>query len=342
MPTLPPARLVDGGIDDVDARALIDWIRWWRPLKLRVQHGLGFRHPWDLSARWRREKNRWEIAIEPGYVNGQEVESPAVPDADDVPIETLYRPRRLADGRTVIPRPWLSESPWIPVPAERWRTVGAAGETVPPYFARLGVKTPEGLGTSTADEFGLSTNLGGTLEDRARARQLRAVDVVLEQPRPRVETVIEAGPTGQAQLVASIAAPVGFEAAPRVQLRREPDTPEPTVGSIQELLATGGVDEGRDRIRLGTIYLLSPPGAVGEPDATWQAVPVNREFWNLNHAVTRELGLVEPVRLNLGVPLAGGVAQGLIEASLSSLASDDAVAAAFLTRARIVGRFWTV
>jgi hypothetical protein len=320
MITLPIPRLVENSIDDVDARALIDWIRWWRPLRVVRRRGPGFRHPWDIAARWNAEAKSWEIQIEPGYVNAAEVRAPRI------------------DGDT------LTDRPWIPVPANRLRSVDGAGdgsEAIPPFFARLGVRSPD---VTTSDAFGLSTNLAGTLEDRAQDRRLRAVDILIQQPRPRVESVIERGPGGVAQLVASLATPSGADAVPRIGLRRDAFDPAPLPATIQGLLATGAVDDGFDRLRLGTLYLLSPPGATetAEPDGAWQAYPVSRVFWNLNHAITKEVAAVPPQRFSLNVPLAGGVAQGIIDAQINAQAAADAAAAAFVSRARIEGRFWTV
>lgn len=320
MPTLPIAKLVNNGIDDADARALIDWIRWWRPLKITRLAGSGFRHPWDIIPRWNGKKKYWEIQIAPGYINAMEVL------ANDQP---------------------LSAEPWIPIENRQLRSIGYGSpggldaEPVPPYFRKLGVREADAV---TRSEFGLTTNLDGTLEDRAQARLLRAVDILVEQPRPRVETVIETDAVnGNAQLVASIATPVGAAAAPRIRLRREAVDPEPLPGTIQSLLATGAVDDGLDRLRLATLYFLSPPGAVsGNPDGSWQAIPANEEFWDLSHDLTRDIGVVPPFRLSLGVPLAGGLAQSLVNDLLETINAADAAAAAFLSRARIEGRFWSV
>lgn len=315
---LPIPRLVDNSIDDADAHRLIDWIRWWRPLRITRRAAAGFRHPWDIAARWSAADKQWEIQIEPGYVNAAEVGIPSGSAA-------------------------LSDRPWIPLPPRLLRTIDgvAGGEAIPPFFARAGGR---GADVTTSGEFGLTTNLGGTLADRAQDRRLRAVDILIEQPRPRVESVLERGPGGVAQLVASLATPSGADAAPRIVLRRDAFDPAPLPATIQGILAAGAVDDGRDRLRLGTLYLLSPPGTAetSPVDDAWQPVPVNRVFWNLNHAVTKEVGVVAPLRLSLNVPLAGGVAQGIIDAQINSLAAADAAAAAFVTRARIEGRFWSV
>lgn len=332
MPTLPIAKLVENSIDDADARRLIDWIRWWRPLRITRRAAGGFRHPWDITASWRADKNRWEITVEPGYVNAAEVEV-AASTLDALPAATTARDPEA--------NPWLSERPSIPIPERLFRSIdgAAGGESIPPFFARMGVRTAD---TVTQSEFGLTTSLGGTLEDRAQARLLRAVDILVEQPRARVETVIERGPGGIAQLVANLTTPA--DTAPRLVLRRDAYDPAPLPGTIQALLASGAADEGRDRLKIGTLYLVSPPGAASTAaiDGSWQAVPVNRTFWNLSHALTREIGVIPPFRMSLGVPLAGGVAQGIIDAQVNAYAAADAAAAAFLSRATIRGRFWTV
>jgi hypothetical protein len=168
-----------------------------------------------------------------------------------------------------------------------------------------------------------------------------AVDIILSQPRPRLETVTERGPNGSRTLVMSLTTPTGDDAAPRVSLRREPSDPEPEPATIAALVAAGETDEGLDRLRLGTLYLLSPPGKTGTtPDKEWQPTPRNEVFWNLNHAVATDISAIPPLRLNLGAAglLAGGAAQGILGQALADIASLDAQAAAFLSRGRIEGR----
>lgn len=340
MPTLPIPRLVDDGIDDADARRLIDWIRWWRPLKATRQAALNFRHPWDIAARWNAERARWELRVRAGYVNAREVETPVL-DEGDRPEDTKWR---------AASRAWLSEGAWIPVPRRLMRGLGvdaspgADPEPVPPYFLALGVLPAESA-TTTADAFGLTTNLGGSLTERAEARKLLAVDIVLTQPRARLETVTETGPGGRETLVVSLSVPGDAETVPRIALRREAYTADPAPGGLAELLAAGETDDGLDTLRLGTLYFLSPPGATRlEPDATWQAVPKNEVFWNLNHAAAVEVRAFPPLRLSLGAAgaLAGGLAQGIIEQQLGAIAAADAAAAAVLSRGSVAGRFWSV
>ena len=340
-PKLPPARLIDNAIDHDDARAVFHWIQWWRPLKVTRQRAGSFRHPWDIIPRWNAKAKRWEIRVLPGLVNGQEVEVVSSDfTLDDLPTDTLARQTRATSGR-----PWLSESPWIPVPNRLLRPlgadtpIGAEAEAIPQYFIDQGVLDAESQTTSNTP-FGLATNFGGTSEDRAKARKLMACDIVIEQPRTRLETVAQDG-----ELVASLTTPSGLAASPRLVLRRESSDPFPIGSTLQEMIAAGVVDDGVDRRLIGTFYLMSPPGEPRlVPDGTWQAEPRNRVFWNLNHAVTAEIRDFAPLRLEFtaGSALAGGLGGALIDNQLGALAAADAGAAAFLGTGRIAGRFWMV
>lgn len=340
--TLPQPKLTAGGIDDLDGRALIDWVRRWRPLRVMVERAAGFVHPWQCAGRWRLGRQRggrgrWEVRVAPGYVNGCEVEARGFRlEEDEVPTATLERGELFS--------PWLSESPWLPLPVDRWRNVGADDATgdggpVPEYFLRRGVPPRDGSGTA-----GTAQAILGDAgpEGRAAVRRLRACDVVLRMPRPRVELRVQGDADGLAALVVTLASP-GEEDGPWISAGAGAFQEE-APPNLQEQLATGEVDTGTDAIRVATLWLLSPPGAGwgSSPDETWTFHAEHGLFWNLNHAARAEVSAIPPLRLSLGVPLAAGIGQSLVDDVLAGINQQDAEVAAFLSAGNVTGEFWTI
>jgi len=91
------------------------------------------------------------------------------------------------------------------------------------------------------------------------------------------------------------------------------------------------------------IVIVSPPDASkdAEPDETWTPYPQHFVFWNLQHASRLIPPRVPNPPLQLFVPLAGGVAQPLINAFLSFVNDQFAEAEAFLNQADARGMFWS-
>ena len=339
MIKLPPARIRPGGIALADARQLVRFIRYWRPLTIEADDVGNVRHPWQISGRWDPEQERWECQVYwQSYVNGQEVLAPYM-DLDSVPDLTLDRLE--AEGRDDedLVQPYLSEEPWFPLP--EMRKVGSdaeiaveGSEPVPEYFAQRGVLPADEVVVLSES---LSVRLGGSPGGRENRRLLRGCDVVLSQPREAAD--LEADDRGR--LYATLRTPLTRSPSIRLQGDRYEAPAEPE--TLQEQLAASVSDDGIDELKVGTIWLLSPPGANlgSEPDATWTFYAEHDLFTNLNHEVTRDIDVIEPLDLQLDVPLAGGIAQSITDTYLALLNEDDAALSLFLSRGRVQGRFWT-
>lgn len=339
--TLRPFRIMRGGISLKDARALVKFIRYWRPLTVESDDALGFRHPWQISARWDPSQERWEMQIfRDTYVANREILAPSM-RVDEVPEETLRRLGAEKQERSDLVRPWISEEPWIPVPEMRRvgtdavATTATSAEPIPEYFAERGVVSADELVIGVQS---LSVRPGGSPGDREKQRLLRAVDVILNQPRPTAG--LQAGSDGR---ITVDIRPAG-DSSPFLTITGARFEPKSEASSAAEEIAGAVADDGIDRRHVGTLWLLSPPGTSrdSEPDETWQPFGQHFEFWNLDHDINRDLNVFEPVVLELAAPLAGGVAQGVIDTFLDNIEQEDAAASAFLSSAKVEGGFWTV
>ena len=338
---LRPFRIMRGGISLKDARALVKFIRYWRPLTVESDDALGFRHPWQISARWDPGQERWEMQIfRNTYVANREILAPKM-RVDEVPEETLRRLGAENLERSDQVRPWISEEPWIPVPEMRKvgtdsvASAATATESVPEYFAERGVAAGDELVVGLQS---ISIRSGGSPVDREKQRLLRAVDVILNQPRPTAGLQADA----EGRITVEIR-PAG-DPSPFLTISGARFEPAAEASSSAEQIAASVVDDGIDRRHVGTLWLLSPPGTSrdSEPDETWQPFGQHFEFWSLDHDINRDLNVFEPLVLELATPLAGGVAQGVIDTFLDNIEQEDAAASAFLSQAKVVGGFWTV
>lgn len=322
-----------------DTRRLVRLISLWRPLRISADDALGRGHHWRISGGWDAGQKRWEVRIDPGYVNGQEVLCPAQP-LDEVPEATLERLKAAGGDLPARAQAWLSERPSIGL--SRFRAVGTdavavdgSGEEVPEYFLERGVVPPEQV--STAGET-LTRTTTASVETARTRRLLRCCDVVLNQPRPSARLDVGEGNRPEARLV------LPGDARPFLTIQPDRYQPAAEAGSIQEEFAGALADDGLDRLLIGRLWLLSPAGLApgSTPDATWQALGQNFVFFSLDHDVNVELAVIETLDLGFTIPLAGGVAQLTISGLTAEMQRNDAYASAFLSRARVTGSFRTV
>lgn len=341
---LPFPRLRDMSIPHEDGRDLIRFIQYWRPLEITTDDARGYRHPWQLAVRWSPLAKVWECQFHrSSYVAGpvaREVEGPAM-RWDSLPRSTRAR---LGEDPGEAVSPWLSEEPWFPLPANRWRALGVdagpalagTAETIPDALLDRGATTGEEIRIDREEQT-FTIMRGGSPVERRRVRLVRAVDVVLSVARPRV--VLEAGDDGELGIVLDVPG----DRAPKVTLQRqrfEPSlVPEDTLSQFAASIDDTGVDE----VLAARIYLLSRPGAPdGTPvDRSWQAYVDQGLFWSPQHRTNREINLVEPLRLRFPTGLAGGVGDALIQSSIADINVRDALASLLVSQARVVGRFFT-
>lgn len=336
MISLPMPRLRRGGIPVEDGNRFIRYIRYWRPVEVRSDDAAGFRHPFEIVARYDLGDKQWEIQHSgDSMVDHRDVEAPPQ-KWDYVPRETRFRFGDKAPGGLVTP--WLSEEPWLPV--DEFRAVGtdaaafAKGEEIPEPIRALGVVDGDVLDTS---DNAITIQQGGSPTERAKRRLARVADVVLNVERERA-----ALDTDGKTIFVKLDPP--RRKLPWITIQPTRYEPVAETGSISEQIAAGVGDTGLDRLLIARVYLVSPPGQApgSTPDETWSAHVDQRLFWNPVHGTNRDLNTFEPLDLNLAPAIAGGVAQGLLDTFLEDIEQNDAAASAFLSKAQVVGRFWTV
>lgn len=216
--------------------------------------------------------------------------------------------------------------------------VTLAGEGYPAFFAGLGVMPA--AKASTAQR--------GAADDASRTRQIRAADVVLRIPRigTRLQyTVLNNLLSTQTQAIDTIFTTNYYNAVEgkailRVTDKFVPPTADNSIPGIYgQLLDTGSAEY--DDVLMATIYMVSPPGAGGEPDGTWEAWPQYRVFWNLNSATNVVPQNPPSLAIKLPIPLAGGLAQPAFDAILLAVNDIGAEAAAFAFAAKAAGHQWS-
>lgn len=328
-----------------------------RPLVCGSKADGGWRHPWKPSLEWDGTLEVWRVTIKPGFVNGGEVET--VMNLSESP--DLTKARAKADESILIGKTRvaarLSEEPGIPIRA--WRSIGpdanstgltlnstATGgtvnyESVPAFFLAMGVGGPPVQKFSTTS--GITTQVGGT--DKSDERLLRAVEVVLVKSRPAVisEWTLGAGLNDNsiAQFDVVYAGAVEVDETPRIDVRTSYSPLDPQ--DPLDRLKGNWQDEGRDELHICTLYLVSPPGADlgSKPDSTWDTFHQSHVFWNLNHATNILPVTEEPTPLRFPIPLANGIAQGLINSIVADLNDRYDAALEFVNNRSLEGRFWT-
>jgi len=331
--------------------ALIDHLRRNRIRDVVTLEGGDWRHPWQISPQWNAEREWWEAAIEPGFVNG--VDATVQLDAQQASEATLSR----LENPTGPVDAWLTESPRLALTS--WRSIGADSsptgssegedgnvnftfEPVPKFFAALGVGQPPKIGSGDGD--GIIQSVSGTGEDQAKVRLLRALDVVLYQDRPATASQFTQSEGTDGVIfqydVTVVSAP---DARERAYLRTTSKyQPLPPPADALARLMGDWSDTPRDELWLATVYLVSPEGAApgSEVDGTWQPYVKHRVFWNLLHATNR----LEPrssQNLTLNTGLAAGVGDRINQFLLSQVNDGNSAISQFLGRNTIEGRFWS-
>ena len=338
--------------------ALIDKLAKRLPIRC-VRTGKKWMHPWLISPEW-SDEDGWLFRIKPGFVNGIDAETATLArlagghTLDRIEQETGKRPEKKQPVTA-----WLTEAPRIEFGATRIIGKGASPEEVvttddgavsfkfegvPEFFYQFGI-TPESVVFTGGLNSGIQLVEGDTTTPKDPPPILRAVDVVLSVDRLSAKLDIYRG-NGMLD---------GFNALYFVRYgRAAPMKERPTLSITGKYVPKIEVDLGdftqeitdeeTDRIKIATIYLLSPKGTPMEaiPDGTWRPFVAHDVFWNLAHApaILPDPIDYEPITIQTG--LAGGFADAIFSAQLSALNDNLSIATALVGKPNLAGRFWSL
>lgn len=233
---------------------------------------LSWRHPWHTLLLW--VGGKWQFNVKPGFVNGHD---PVVPGTAPEPTEQLPKPQELG----------LIDVPWIPVRGTR--PVGTDGSYVPPFFRKLGVKQVK-MPSVTLGNFN-SISVGDIMQaadDAASSRKLVAFDIFVTMARatykmePTFTNNIVLGSLLEYNVIYDTNSLTTFGTRPRLNQARKMD--EPSQPDLASRLSGIVGDDGLDRLRIATGYLLAPAeDPSDEPDRNWTPYVEHKCFWNATH-----------------------------------------------------------
>jgi hypothetical protein len=310
----------------ISAREWNGWIDRLKRSRLLAALSLGrggWKHPWFTTARWVARERRWEAVIKPGFVNA---------------VDPTVRVTVGGEVKEV----GLCERPAVPLVSFR------VPSPVPKFFAALGVQAGpavDGGALLEAAQSGGAVAVGGLLGAATSSRLLRACDLVLHQPRPRTELDIVTDGLGGAagtgaQLRVRYVGSVGRPFVRATSLYRQAVT-----GDLASLVSGTLTDAGEDTRLVATVFFLGPEGLLNEEavvDETWTPVMQHGLFWNLAWSSPGLVYVPDSPGLRFDLPLAGGVAQPVINQILSVVNDASSAAAQFLASRRAEGKFWSV
>jgi len=306
-----------------------------RLVEIKQEPAADWAHPWQVGLSY-TEESGWKAMIRPGFVYHLAATLPVTGDdgkTKDVPL--TRRPEwPLVNFRAIGP---AAQPISLGTSGD---TITATFETVPKYFAYLGVGQPPVIAGD-----GLNPVQTGTEAQKRTERLLKACDLVLYQDHPATQGTVQVSDPSTGRIVSVDASFVDTSSHKlRAYLKQTARyvPPQPNADAFTAAL-NGWEDATKTELHLATVYFVSPPG-VGNAaplDGTWTPYVQHHVWWNLDHA-TNVIGNplnVQPLRLI--VPLAGGVGQPLIDALLGILNDATSTLAQFLGNQRYIGKFWT-
>jgi hypothetical protein len=303
---------------------MVDELKRWWPLGFEGVDAGVWRHPWFTGVSWNGDERRWEARVKAGFVNGV-----------DPTVSVAQR-----DGS--VKAVGLTEVPAVPLVSFR------VPSPVPKFFVALGVQAGpavDGGALLEAAQSGGAVAVGGLLGAATSTRLLRACDLVLHQPRPRTELDIVTDGLGGAagtgaQFRVRYVGSVGRPFVRATSLYRQAVT-----GDLVSLVQGTLTDAGEDTRLVATVFFLGPEGVLNEEavvDETWTPFVQHGLFWNLAWSSPGLVYVPDSPGLRFDLPLAGGVAQPVINQILSVVNDASSAAAQFLASRRGEGKFWTV
>jgi hypothetical protein len=303
---------------------------------------------------WRKQKNGkngdWHGIITPGVVNGVPAFIKMLYGNANFEARERIRLDAVANKKTVpkdddIVKIYLDEDAELKM---SFRSIGsdaspdsvsgdadsgavtAVFEKVPDFFKRLGV----------ADA---NTDLLG--QPAETQRLLKACDVVLNQPRIGLTNDVSISAAAVDTTLVNINP--GFFVPPdrEASVTATPKyvSQEPAL-TFADLLFQRFIDTPTDRLHLSTFYLLSPQLPLLDPSNLegWQPYIKYNCHHNLVHATQQIERRAEFVPLSLVVPLAGGVAQPIIDYILAENNFFAQAALDFFQQRKLNGKFTAV
>lgn len=334
---------------------LVDRARHFLPFTVFEEQRSGGNHPWQLAAQWYRtplaREPSWRVTVQPGLVNAY---PPAITMAfAEMPAAAQERIRNEAkEAGRPLPKPeerlnaFLDEGPALKLV---WRAVGDGAapdsvstnpntgaitgtfEKVPDFFKRLGVRDAN------------PDLLANDVNDPAQ-RYLAASDVVLDQPRTALTNQVTVGAVVDGVLVS---VNPGFTLPPDRQAKvvcLPKFSPPPPLLSVENIFFNRFYDLPVDQVLLATVYALSPaaPADPAKIDASWTLYFRYFCHWNLAHATQAPEPQQKFTPLTLFLPLAGGVADFLMNSFLAQNNNFAQEALDFYRQRSLGGRFWAV
>lgn len=240
-----------------------------------------WRHPWAVDVRW-NEGGFFEARIAvAGLVNGL----PPLVEGEATTLDDVWMPLRSLRG-------------------------GLDGEPahVKVFFGTRGVKAAADLPSSISD---------------LPSRLLAACDVWLARARlsykASVTAVDASGTSGQIVDYAVTYDTAALEArGASARVSRGASFPEKQRPTLAERLMGLYQDDGEDRLRVCSIYFLSPPEPKNAvPDAAWQVFTRHDLFWNVRHGARVEMPKQPPKPIRFFSGLAAGLGDMIINQNLA-------------------------
>lgn len=346
---------MNGGITHDEWNELVRAL--WRKLNVHVTvlESGGWQHPWQITPAW--DGARWMGSIRTGFINGRDpyIRVPT----KEAPVATLARLRASASASSIILQPssftdaWLTEFPRLALdgvrpigpdalPTTTSTTAGGAvslsWEPVPAYFANLGV------GPAPSGEVNAETGITIQPQEDGHSRLLRALDVILEQPRMATESDFQQSEVTNATVFQyNVSTKNTAAVRERARIRTVPEYKPPAAQDPLQQLAGIWADDGLSTLHLASVYFVSPPGAAfgSVPDASWTPYLAHKVFWSPRFATNQLPDALADERLTLNTGLAAGLGDAMNSFLLSQVNDANSAISQFLGRSTIEGRFWT-
>lgn len=356
----PPPIVVNGvepfGIPAEDWNALVAYLYTTRPLTVGpTEDGPDFNHPWKCNLSYDFESSKWLIQTNPGFVRGHQVQVSTVEQfVERFTFDRLSFPENYEPKKDKRIDAFLTERPKLRIDHDRWNVVAAPGKisiesgeqrnkAVPEILVKLyNVKLDSILRVDLENQ-SISLDSSDELkQDPNLVTQLRSIEVVLEQPRPKIEIV----ETDDLYLGFPIfeqrvryANPTNDP--PRLRLYTTLPT-ELVAGSQNVLQAMTEAQRDYQSLHIATVWMVGPPGDMETetPDSTWLPLVQHHVYWNLDFTVNAQISEMPPLRFVN--PAAGLMSGSAVQPIIDSLNAANAQVEAMMNTTKIEGSFWTI